>query len=290
MIEAYIIHLLVLVAIYAILAVSLNLALGFTGMLNLGHIAFFGIGAYTSTLLVKAGVPFLAAFVIAGLVAATFGYVLVFATRKLKGDYLALATLGFSYAIYTVLMNWISLTKGPLGLAGIPKPNIFGLAITTPLGSLIITAVFAAIAILIMYTITESGFGRLMQACRDDELCLKAMGKNTFKIKYKAMMISAFFAGIAGSLFAHYISFIDPASFILPEILLIFTIVIVGGLASVRGSIIGAIVIIMLPEALRFFQIASTAIGPLRQIVYALILLLILQFRPKGIFGKVDLE
>ena len=122
----YFIHLGIIITIYIILVTSLNLALGFTGLLNLGHIAFFGIGAYTSALLVKAGVPFLGAFVAAALIAAFFGYVMVLATRKLKGDYLALTTLGFSFVIYSVLLNWVSLTRGPLGIPGIPKPSFFG--------------------------------------------------------------------------------------------------------------------------------------------------------------------
>lgn len=290
MIEAYLIHLLILVGIYIILAVSLNLVVGYTGLLNLGHIAFFGIGAYTSALLTKAGLPFVIAFIFAGLFTCLFGYVLVLATRKMKGDYLALATLGFSFVVYSLMLNWSDLTRGPLGIPGISKPDFFGFAISSNLSYLIFVSIVCVLSVLFIYYAVKSPFGRLLGATRDDELSLRVLGKNTFKLKAKAMMISAFFAGIAGSLFAHYITYIDPSSFTLTQIILIFTIVIVGGLASIKGSIAGTFLIILIPELLRFLSLPSSILGPLRQIIYALILLGILLYKPRGIFGEVDLE
>lgn len=290
MIENYIIHLLILIGIYIILSVSLNLALGYTGLLNLGHVAFFGIGAYTSTLLVKAGVPFVIAFIAAGLFTCIWGYFLVLATKNLKGDYLALATLGFTFVVSSVMLNWSSLTRGALGIPGIPKPNIFGLSISSNFGYLIFVAIITVVCVLIMYKIINSSFGRLLQATRDDELGLRVLGKNTFKLKYKAMMISAFFAGISGCLFAHYITFIDPSSFGVPELILILTIVIAGGIASIKGSIVATFIIILIPELLRFLSLPSSIIGPARQILYGIILLAILLYKPRGIFGRIDLE
>ncbi len=289
MIEAYLIHLAILIAIYIVLAVSLDLALGYTGLLNLGHVAFFGIGAYTSALLTKAGVPFPIAFIAAGLFASVFGALLVWATRKLKGDYLALATMGFSFVVYSVLLNWTSLTRGPLGIPGITKPSIFGFAISANWQYLIFVAIIAAITVLFSCRLVSSPFGRLMQAVRDDELGLKVLGKNTFKIKAKAMMISAAMAGIAGSLFAHYITYIDPSSFYLNDIILLLTIIIVGGIASVKGAVVGTVVILLIPEALRFVALPGSILGPVRQMIYALVLILILLYRPRGICGKVDL-
>ncbi len=289
MIEAYLIHIAILMFIYIILAVSLDLALGYTGLLNLGHVAFYGIGAYTSALLTMQGVPFIFAFLSAGIVASVFGFLLIMGTHKIKGDYLALATLGFTYVIYSVLLNWTELTRGPLGIPGIPKPNILGLTVSSNLSYLIFVAVICIISVFIMYKIIKSPFGRLMGAVRDDETGLKALGKDTFKIKYKVMMLSAFFGGIAGSLFAHYITYIDPSSFILMEIILLLTIVLVGGIASTKGQIIGTVIILIIPELLRFIDMPSSILGPMRQIVYALILLGILMFRPRGLFGKIDL-
>lgn len=290
MIEGYIIHLLILIGIYVILATSLNLSVGFTGLLNLGHIAFFGIGAYTSALLQLAGVPFVLAFPLAGVMAALFGFLLVLGTRKLKGDYLALATLGFSFVVYSVLLNWTELTRGPLGIPGIPKPNIFGLRIADNFSYLIFVIIISALVVFFLWRLTSSRYGRLLEAVRDDETALRMFGKNTFKLKAQSMMIAAFFAGIAGSLFAHYITYIDPSSFFLSEIILVLTIVMIGGLASLPGSIVATVLILLIPEALRFVALPSSIIGPMRQIIYALVLLGVLLLKPRGLFGKVDLE
>jgi branched-chain amino acid transport system permease protein len=277
-------------SIYSIFAVSYNVALGYAGLLNLGHVAFFGLGAYTSALLTKAGVPFVVAFICAGVIAAVFGYLLVYLTRELKGDYLVLATLGFSFVFTSLMLNWRWLTRGPLGLPGIAKPNIFGLVIKGNLMYFIFVLIIAAICLYIMWRIVSSPFGRLLEATRDDELGLRVLGKNTFNLKAKAMTVSAFFAGLAGSLFAHYISYIDPGTFYIMEIILILSIVIIGGVASFKGSIVGTIILILLPELLRFLSISSSILGPLRQMLYAVVLLGLLMYRPRGIFGRVDLE
>lgn len=278
---AYLIHLLIIIAIYLILAASLNLAVGYTGLLNLGHVAFFGIGAYTSALLVLRGIPFPSAFFAAGLAAAFFAGLLMFAVRKLRGDYLALATLGFSFVVYSVLLNWTSLTRGPLGIPGIPKPEFFGLPFV---------AVVAAVILWILHRLTSSPYGRLLEAVRDDEIALAVLGKNIFSLKTQALTLSAFLAGLAGSLFAHYITYIDPSSFYLSELILLLTIVMVGGLASLRGTIAATFSILLIPEALRFMALPSSVIGPLRQIIYAALLILILMFRPRGLMGRIKLE
>lgn len=290
MISAYFIHLLILIGIYAILAISLQLAVGFTGLLNLGHIAFYSVGAYTSALLALAGFPFWFAFLSAGIMAMLFGFLLSIPTNKLKGDYLALATLGFSFVIYAIALNWTGLTRGPLGLPGIPRPSLFGYIFSNNLSFLILTLVIGLISYFIIKRIIASPFGKVLEAVRDDELATKVLGKNTFKIKSYALGISAFFAGIAGSLYAHYITFIDPSSFTILQLIPILAIVIIGGLASLGGTIIASIVLVLLPEPLRFIGFPSSIVGPARQIIYALLLLLILIFKPKGFSGKVELE
>jgi len=290
MISPYVIHLLILIGIYIILSVSLNLALGYAGLLNLGHVALFGIGAYTSTLLTMNGVPFVISFLLAGLTASFFGFLLILATRKLQGDYYALATLGFAFVVYSLFLNLTDLTRGPLGIPGIPKPNLFGFVIGSNLQYLLFVAVLVLVSVYSIRTVVESPFGRLLEAMRDDELGLRVLGKNTKMLKYKSMMISAFFAGISGSLFAHYISFIDPSTFYINELILIITIVIVGGIASLKGSIVAPFVIILIPEALRFLSLPSSILGPARQIIYALVLLFILMYKPRGLYGKIDLE
>lgn len=288
--SGYTTHLLIIIGIYAILASSLNLAMGFTGLLNLGHVAFFGIGAYVSALLTIHGVPFIISFFLAGIVASLFGFLLVAATHKLKGDYLALATLGFSFVVYSIFLNWTNITRGPLGIPGIPKPTFGNLTIASNQDYLLFVTVVAIVSLLILWRIGRSAYGRVLEAIRDDELAASVLGKSTFKLKSQSLMVSAFFAGLAGSLFAHYITYIDPSSFFLSEIILLLTIVMVGGLTSLRGSVIATVIIILIPEALRFVNMPSSLIGPMRQILYAVLLIGVLMLKPKGLFGKVDLS
>ncbi len=290
MIEAYFIHLAIIVGIYLILTLSLQLALGYTGLINLGHIAFFAIGAYTSALLALNGISFIIAILLAGVISALSGFLLSIPTNKLKGDYLALATLAFTFVVYAVTLNWTGLTRGPLGLSGIPKPSILGFSFSSNLSFLILTIIIALVVYFIIKLLVDSPFGRVLEATRDNELATKVLGKNTFKIKSICLGTSAFFAGIAGSLYAHYITYIDPSSFTIMQLIPILSIVIIGGLASLKGTVIATIILMLLPEPLRFIGFPSSIVGPMRQIIYALILLLILIYRPKGFFGKVELE
>jgi branched-chain amino acid transport system permease protein len=289
MISAYLIHLLILICIYLILSISLQLSVGFTGLLNLGHIAFYAIGAYTSALLALNGFPFWFCFLSAGILAMIFGFLLSLPTNKLKGDYLALATMGFSFVVYAVLLNWTSLTRGPLGLPGIPKPKIFGINFSDNLSFLILVVIIVLISYLIIKRITISPFGKVLEAIRDNELVVRVLGKNSFKMKSLALMISSFFAGISGSLYAHYITFIDPSSFTLLQLIPVLSIVIIGGLASLEGTVLATIILVLLPEPLRFIGFPSSIVGPARQILYALLLLLILIYKPKGFYGRVSL-
>lgn len=290
MFSAYLIHLAILVGIYIILAISLQLAIGFTGLFNLGHIAFYCVGAYTSALFLLQGYAFWVAFLLAGILAMAFGLLISLPTNKLKGDYLALATMGFSFVVYAVALNWTGLTRGPLGLPGIPRPEIFGFGFNDNLSFLILVLAVAGMSYLIIKRISASPFGKVLEATRDDELAARVLGKNAFKMKTYALMVSAFFAGIAGSLYASYITFIDPSSFNLMQIIPILAIIIIGGLGSLEGTIIAAVILVLLPEPLRFIGFPSSVVGPARQIIYALLLLLILIYKPKGFYGRVKLE
>jgi branched-chain amino acid transport system permease protein len=290
MFEAYLIHLAILIGIYLILALALQINIGFTGQFNLGIIAFFGVGAYTSALLTLNGFPFIFGIIMAGIISMIFGFILAIPTNKLKGDYLALATLGFSFVVYAILLNWVELTRGPLGLPGIPKPEIFGFVFKDNLLFLILTILITVISYFVVKRITSGEFGSVLAAIRDDELAAKTLGKNTEKMKMYSLGISAFFAGIAGSLYASYITFIDPSSFTFLQIIPLLLIIVVGGIASLRGTLIATIIIILLPEPLRFIGFPSSIIGPMRQIIYAIILLVILIYFPKGLFGKIKLK
>ncbi len=290
MIENYLLHILILMCIYAIASTSLNLALGYTGILNLGHIAFIAIGAYTSAQLTNLGLPYLFSFLFAGAFASITGAGIVYLTKKLKGDYIALATLAFTFVTYSLLLNLTWLTNGPLGIAGISSPSLLGWKVNTLLFHAGWTVIITLVCIISTTAIVNSPFGRLLQALRDDEIGLKVLGKNTYLLKTKAMMISAFFAGIAGSLLAHYLTYIEPSSFQLTELIIILTIVIVGGLASIKGTLIATLILISLPELLRLLAIPSSILGPARHIIYALILLCLLLYKPRGICGRVDIS
>lgn len=289
MLESYLIHVLILIGIYCILAVSLNFAIGYGGLLNLGHIAFFGIGAYSSTLLTIGGIPFLFALILSCIIASLCGWFLSLMTNKLKDDYLALATFGFGLVVYSLMQNLIGLTKGPLGISGIPKAEILGLTINNSC-YLILTIAMLIIAYLVMTGLVNSKFGRLMGGIRDNELLMKTLSRNTQRIKGKILSLSAFFAGMAGSLYAHYIGFIDPSTFGIKEIMLLLTIVLLGGLASLKGTIITTFLLVSIPEILRFVPIPDNILGPAQTAIYALVLLLILRYRPRGILGKIDLN
>lgn len=286
----YQLHLLIITGISVILALSLNLILGYLGQPALGHAAFFAIGAYTSSLLaLNAGIsPWLGLFIGASF-AAISGVIIGYLTFHLKEDYFALATFGFSLIIYTAIKNWIGLTRGPMGLPGIPQFIISTNARDSLIFYCILTIISVLITIFIIRRIVYSPFGRVVQSIRDDELAAESLGKDTRNIKIMIFAIGAFFAGIAGSLYAHYITFIDPSSFTVMESILVMLMVILGGLGTIKGSIIGAAVLILFPEVLRFVGIPGADAASLRQMIYGLILVILILKRPQGLVGKYKL-
>ncbi len=282
--SAYLIHLGILSCMYVMLAISLNLALGFTGMLNLGHVAFFGIGAYITAILSMQGLPLWLTCILAIIGGLIAGILLAFPTARLRGDYLALATLGFTFIMAAIARNWQSLTRGALGIPGIPRlvasneQYLFWISLSTVIVALLVS------------WLTKSSIGRTLQAIRDDELGAMVLGKNVFAYRMLALGVSASIAALAGFFFAHFITFIDPSVFSIDDLILMFAMVILGGLASNKGSVIGGVIIFLLPEPLRFIGFSSSIVGPARAILFALILIGMLVYRPRGIFGKVDLS
>lgn len=266
------------------------MTLGYSGILNLGHVAFFAVGAYTSAILTKSGLPFVASFLLAGLMGGVFGFFVALFTKRLKGDYIALATLGFSFVVLSFINNLRFLTRGPYGIAGIEKPNIFGWQIHSNVGYLVFVSVMVLLCFLLLYRIVHSRYGSLLQAARDDEIGLSALGKNVFRLRVQVMALSGALASIAGSIFAHYITYIHPSNFFLSDIILIVSMVIVGGLASLRGSVLATFSLIFFTESVRFLPLPPGIVGPARLIIYALLLLLILLYKPRGLFGKIDLQ
>jgi branched-chain amino acid transport system permease protein len=282
----YLLHIFVIAGIYIILTLSLNLIVGFTGLPALGHAAFSCIGAYTSSLLaLKIGLsPWIGLF-IGACVAALSGIVIGYPAVRLKGDYLALSTFGLGVIVYSIAKNWVSLTRGPMGLPGIPGFSVFGFRLSGIWSYLLLVSAFVAATIFTINRIVNSPFGRTLRSIREDEIASQALGKNTTKYKLLVFIIGAFFAGIAGSLYAHYITFIDPSSFTVMESITILLMVIFGGMGSIPGSIIGAVLLVVFPELLRFLGMPSSIAAPMRQMIYGLLLVVLMLKRPQGIMG-----
>jgi len=283
----YLIHILIIAGIYTILSLSLNLIVGFTGLAALGHIAFACVGAYTSSLLaLNFGISPWIGLVAGAILASILGAIVAYPSVRLKGDYLALATFGLGVIVYSIAKNWVSLTRGPMGLPGIPSFSIFGYQISNVWSYLILVLIFVLITYLVIRNITNSPFGRILKGIREDEIASQAMGKNVYRYKLIVFIVGAFFAGIAGSLYAHYISFIDPSSFTIMESITVLLMVVFGGMASLKGSLVGASLLVVLPELLRFLGMPSSVAAPLRQMIYGLLLVVLMIWRPQGLIGK----
>jgi branched-chain amino acid transport system permease protein len=282
----YFLHILVITGIYIILTLSLNLVVGYTGLAALGHAAFSCMGAYVSSLLaLNYGIsPWIGLFVGAS-VAGLLGVAIGFPSLRLKGDYLALATFGAGVIVYSVAKNWVAVTRGPMGLPGIPGFTVFGIQLSGVWQYLGLVVIFVLITYFVIRRIVKSPFGRILRGIREDEVAALAMGKNINKYKIIVFVVGAFFAGIAGSLYAHYITFIDPSSFTVMESIAILLMVVFGGMGSLAGSFVGAAVLVILPELLRFLGMPSSVAAPLRQMIYGLLLIVLMLKRPQGILG-----
>lgn len=283
----YFLHILVIAGIYIILTLGLNLIVGFTGLPSLGHIAFACVGAYASSLLaLNYGISPWLGLVSGACIASLSGLVVGFASIRLKGDYLALATFGLGVIIYAVSKNWVDLTRGPMGLPGIPGFSLPGFEIQAVWTYLMLVIVFVFITSCIINRIVNSPFGRILKSIREDELASLSMGKDINKYKLLVFVIGAFFAGIAGSLYAHYITFIDPSSFTPMESITVLLMVVFGGMGSMKGSFLGALILVIFPEMLRFLGMPGSVDAPLRQMIYGLLLIILIIKRPQGIVGK----
>ena len=260
-----------LALINIMLAVSLNLIVGFTGQLCLGHAGFMSIGAYLSAILTqKAELPFMVSIFIGAIIACIIAALIGYPTLRLTGDYFAITTLAFCEIIRIVIMN-IDFIGGARGLTGIPKKTNFTIAF-----------IFAVITIVIIYNIIHSSQGRAMLSVRENEIAAESMGINAFKYKIMAFVIGAFFAGLAGGLYAHYMGYIQPTAFDFNKSIDYLTFVVFGGMGSLSGSVIATIILTFLPELLRGFQ-------NFRMILYPLALIILMIFRPQGLLGDKEI-
>jgi branched-chain amino acid transport system permease protein len=241
--------------IYIIVAIGLNFIYGYTGYISFAQAGFFGIGAYTSALLaVDAHMSFWVTLPLSGLIAAVVGIMLGIPALKLSGHYLAMCTIGFGIIVQMILQNWTAFTHGAQGIGGIPGISLGPLVISSPTQYYYFTLVFACLAALLSWTIEHSNLGRSFKAVREDEIAASTSGINLTFTKVFSFALSALFAGVAGSLYAHMSSYISPDTFSFDQSIVFFTMVLVGGAGTVWGPIVGAVLLTFIPELLRFLQ------------------------------------
>jgi branched-chain amino acid transport system permease protein len=287
----YLLHIIIMCEIYLILALAMNLLAGYSGLLSLTQAAFYGIGAYiTALLLTKTGVSFpvaLSGAVLFNLIACI---PIIWFSIRLRDLFFALSTLAWQIVVFSLLYNWISITNGPFGISGIPKPEWFGFRFGSLGDFALLGGVITVFTLIFFIGLHRTPLSRLFQGVRDDQLAMMTFGKNPGYYKALAILISSGVSGVAGALFATYFSYIDPTSFTLNESILIISMVLIGGLGSVKGSVAGALFYVLLPEALRFVNIPDAVAANLRMMIYAMILILLVMYRPHGFFGKYKFE
>ncbi|MDT8441570.1 MAG: branched-chain amino acid ABC transporter permease [Desulfuromonadales bacterium] len=273
-----------LIGIYTIVVLGLNLFIGYAGQISLGHAAFFAVGAYGSALLsVEAELSPWLAMLLAGLGAALLALLVGLPALRLHGHYLAMATLGVNIVVYTVLVQWDALTGGPSGLAGIPPLRLAGIALSDDRQLHYLIWTVALICLLLGLNLVRSGVGRGLAALAADEIAARSLGVDTRTAKVKVFVLSAVLASLAGSLYAHSFGFVSPETFGIFASVDFVTMVVVGGLGSVWGSLFGAALLTWLPEVIDLFE-------TYKEIVHGLILVLVLLFLPRGLVsGLVDL-
>lgn len=271
---------LTLTGMYVVLALGLNIIVGQAGLLNLGYVSFYAVGAYTYAVLsTRYGLSFWPGLVVGALSASGFAALIGGATLRLRGDYFAIVTLGLGEITYLVLKNWDAVTNGPNGISGIGRPSVAGHALSEPLAFYYLILVMAVITVFAVQRLMNSRVGRAWAAIREDELAAEAMGINTFRMKLLAFTIGSSFAGMAGVFFAAKMAFVSPESFTFMESVMILCMVVLGGMGSIPGIVLGAFLLIALPEFFRDFQ-------DYRMLAFGGALVAMMIFRPQGLLGS----
>ena len=270
------------IGVFAILTMSANLISGTTGLMSLGHAGFYGIGAYTAALL-STGLhwPFYLTLPAAGAVTACFGILLALPTMRLIGIYFAVATLGLGEIIHLTLLNWVGFTRGPMGISAIPGISLDGLFAASDIGNYYAVAIAAVLTAFVLGRLAHSYYGNALRAVREDDQCAASMGLNVVRLKIQSFAFACFFAGVAGALWAHTTGYISPGDFRFSESILILAMIVVGGLGSLPGAVVGAIILLGLPEVLR-------PIGDYRMIVVGAVMFLSILFLPRGLLGETS--
>lgn len=298
---SYALHLLIYFDIYVILALGLNLIVGYCGMLTLAQASYFAVGAYCIAILTTIfGWSILPAIGVAVIAAVSLSFVVSLPAWRVRRDFFVLVTLAVQALMFSVINNWFdpnaavgslsNLDNGSFGIANIPKPNLPGLPIVDILGQAIFASAIAASIAYLIWRLKSSPWGRLLVAMRDDELALRGLGKNSRWLKVQAVAFSCAFAAVAGAIYAGYAGYIDPSSAALDQSILILSMVLIGGSGNFVGPVVGAAVLVAIPEVLRAAQFPDALAAQMRLMLYGILLLLLMHFRPSGIAGTYRIE
>ena len=278
----------VLAAIYVLLGLSTNLLVGIVGIFSVSQAAVFGVGAYVVAHFLMATDPlsFIPALVIAAACCVALNILVTLPSLRVSGDYFVVTSFGIQLLATAVFTNWTAGTGGANGLPDIPPPDLFGLQIKSTQQYMMLCVAVSALGCLCFYLIMRAPFGRLLRAIREDETAVAAAGKNVLRAKVSAAALAGAFAGTAGGLYATFLSFIDPSSFDLDASILLLTMVVVGGARTLAGSIVGPFLLLALPQVLTLVDIPTTIAAAARQLIYGVLLILFMLFRPQGLAGE----
>jgi branched-chain amino acid transport system permease protein len=289
LLDEYLISQLTFICMYAIATVGLMLLTGYTGQVSMGHAAFFAIGSYTSAILTSKGIPFILALPAAGILAGVVGILIGRPILHLSGLYLAIATMGFAFIVDEILIRWESLTRGNMGFY-VDPPSIGSVIFDTEIRFYYLSLVILILTLFAARNILRSPTGRAMIAIRDSEVAAQAMGINLAKFKTIAFALSAFFTGVAGSLYAHKLFFINPESYTIILSIELLAMVIIGGLGSLHGAVFGAAFFIFLPQVIimtrDYMPVYLQNQTGLEPALFGLLIILVMLFEPMGIYGR----
>lgn len=290
--DAYLIAVGIIALIYMLLAIGLNLQYGYTGLVNFGHVAFYAIGAYTSALLSLNGWPLIASFAVAMLLAGLAAYPIGLLSLRLSDDYLAVVTLGFSETVRILIQQEAWLTKGVQGLPGIPRLfQSLGVGQYAEIATLAVLIACNAAAIVVLTHLVRSPYGRLIQAVRDDETAVEALGKDPARLKVQVFMLGAGLAGLGGAFYAHTITYLSPEQFLPLVTFYVWIAVIIGGPGRTSGAVVGSLILLVFLEGSRFARdlipgVSEVQMASVRLALVGLALILFTIYRPQGIMGR----
>ncbi len=283
----YVINIIVFILIYAILVQSLNLIMGYVGILSMSHAVFSAIGAYVAALIsIHLGYNFFFGMAAGFVLAALIGALLAIPSLRVRDEYLIVFTLGFQMVVFEFMLTARSITQGQGGITNIPAPSLFGMHFDTPFSFLPLMFFITIVCFAIAWRVIHSPFGRVLKAIREDESACRALGKNSLKFKVIVFALGGAIAAIGGSSLAYFITFISPFSFDVHASVYIIVMVVLGGVASFWGPLLGALVLVGLPESLRFIPGTAGVIDAIREVLYGVILMLLMLFRPQGLLPE----